>query len=711
MKTIGILLATVLLMSKGGPGNTSAQTVSETVLHSFTGRPGDGAVPYAALVQGSDGNFFGTTSLGGTSTNPNCIAGCGTVFRIGPSGTYTSLYSFAGAANGTDPTSDGQNPGGLVQGSDGNFYGASEGGIYDKGTVFRISPSGTYASLYSFGGYSGDGVDPNGGLVQGSDGNFYGTTEEGGTDVWGTVFRISPDGSETIVYSFAGYPGDGKLPNARLVQGSDGNFYGTTEFGGTSTNCDSGCGTVFRISPSGSETVLYSFAGYPTDGFDAVGGLVQGSDSNFYGVTDQGGTSTNCGSPGCGTVFRISPSGTYTSLYSFHGSTYIGGNGDGASPQAGLVEGSDGNFYGTTANGGELGLGNVFRISPSGTLTSLYSIPVTNFGAAVGVDGLDLQGLVQGIDGDFYGTTAGGGMSTNCEAAGGCGTVFKLAIGSGPGGGGSTNCTYSINSPNALFAAVGGSESVSVIASNSCVWTAASNDGFITITSGSSGSGNGTVHYIVAANTSTNEQVGTMTIAGQTFTVTESGTTSSGGCTFSIGTKTSITLTAKGGSKSVSVKTKDTDKGTDCSWTAVSNNPFITITSGSSGTGNGKVDYTVPGNTNTTALIGTMTIAGETFTVNQDAGGCTYRLSPKDKKFNVEGGSATVKVTPNLSDCDWTAVSNDSFITVTDGASGTGKGTVAYSVPTNATSNVLTGSIAVAGETFTIVQAGVKQDR
>ena len=193
-----------------------------------------------------------------------------------------------------------------------------------------------------------------------------------------------------------------------------------------------------------------------------------------------------------------------------------------------------------------------------------------------------------------------------------------------------------------------------------------------------------------------------MTIAGQTFTVTESGTTSSSGsCSYAL-SATSVTLTEKGGSKTVSVKTK----GTDCDWTASTTNSWITITSGSSGTGSGKVEFTVPGNTNTTALSGAITIAGETYTVNQDAGGCTFKLSPKDGKLKSTGGTATIKVTPNLSDCDWTAVSNNGFITITSGASGTGKGTVTYSVPANATSNVLTGSIAVAGETFTVIQAG-----
>ena len=149
-------------------------------------------------------------------------------------------------------------------------------------------------------------------------------------------------------------------------------------------------------------------------------------------------------------------------------------------------------------------------------------------------------------------------------------------------------------------------------------------------------------------------------------------------------------------------------KGTDCDWTASTTNSWITITPAAAAPGSGKVEFTVPGNTNTTALSGAITIAGETYTVNQDAGGCTFKLSPKDGKLKDTGGTATIKVTPNLSDCDWTAVSNDGFITITSGASGTGKGTVTYSVPANATSNILTGSVTVAGETFTVIQAGAK---
>jgi uncharacterized repeat protein (TIGR03803 family) len=396
--SVRLFVVVTLSVLAGWTFHANAQTV--TNLYSFVGYATDGQNPEAALVQGSDGNFYGTTYGGGTSNN--CPGGCGAVFRINPSGGYTNLYSFVGS-----PT-DGKNPqAGLVQGSDGNFYGTTEiGGMGQEGTVFQINPSGGYSNLYAFGNQRFDGYQPRAGLVQGSDGNFYGTTYVGGRYPLGTVFRISPGGNYTNLYSFGASPDDGSYPAAGLVQGSDGNFYGTTHTAGTGAH-----GTVFRISPSGSCTSLYSFVGSPNDGAAPYAGLVQGSDGNFYGTTSQGGTIGDNG-----TVFRISPSGSYTSLYSFAGYPT-----DGAAPYAGLVQGSDGNFYGTTSQGGTSGHGTVFRISPSGSYTSLYSF------AGYPTDGdYPDAGLVQGSDGNFYGTTYSGGTSTNCFD--GCGTVFKLTV-------------------------------------------------------------------------------------------------------------------------------------------------------------------------------------------------------------------------------------------------------------------------------------------
>ena len=358
-----------------------------TNLYWFGSQPTDGRHPSAGLVQGSDANFYGTTLEGGAG-------GCGTVFRISPSGSYTNLYSFTGGSDGGDPSA------GLVQGSDANFYGTTlEGGAGGCGTVFRISPSGSYTNLYSFTGGS-DGGDPSAGLVQGSDANFYGTTHGGGAGGCGTVFRISPSGSYTNLYSFTG-GSDGGDPSAGLVQGSDANFYGMTSYGGnTNLNDGEGFGTVFRISPSGTYTNLYSFSGYPSDGVEPNDGLVRGCDGNFYGTTSGG---EACG---FGTVFRISPSGSYTNLYSFTGGS------DGGWPWAGLVQGSDGNFYGTTLGGGA---GTLFRISPSGSFSNLYSFSLSFS------EGYSPKQLVQGSDGNFYGITYYGGASDY-------GSVFRFSV-------------------------------------------------------------------------------------------------------------------------------------------------------------------------------------------------------------------------------------------------------------------------------------------
>ncbi len=315
----------------------------------------DGSNPLAGLVQGSDGNFYGTTSYGGTN------ASGGTVFQISTGGSLTTLHPFSGGA-GTNP-SDGHMPvAGLVQGNDGYFYGTTSiGGTYNGGTIFRINPTGSsYTILYSFTN-SPDQALPKAGLVQGSDGNFYGTTAFGGTNGEGTVFQFNTNGSLTTLHTF-GIGSDGKEPEAGLVQGNDGNFYGTTYSGGTIS------GNVFRISPNGSYSNLYSFNTGYIDGLPQAG-LVLGSDGNFYGTTSAGIT-------GNGTVFRISPSGSYTKLYSFTGGS------DGKTPLAGLVQSSDGSFYGTTRFGGTNGLGNVFKLvvplNPPANQISAIQVAGTN---------------------------------------------------------------------------------------------------------------------------------------------------------------------------------------------------------------------------------------------------------------------------------------------------------------------------------------------
>lgn len=381
---------------------TVAMGQTYTTLHSFDGT--DGLQPSGGLVQATDRNLYGITLGGGTQAE--CNGGCGTVFRITTRGTLTTVHNFDGT--------DGASPvGTLVQAMSGSLYGATDmGGANDAcspfincGTIFKITPRGTLASLYSFcsEGNCTDGGTPAAGLVQATDGNFYGTTSRGGANnQGGTVFKTTPSGTLTTLYSFCSQSNctDGDLPYAGLLQATDADLYGTTVEGGTS-----GDGTVFRITPSGTLITLHSFNG--SDGRSPWAELVQGTDGNFYGTTQFGGANY-------GTVFKITPSGTLTPLHNF-------GYTDGDYPAAGLVLGSDGNFYGTTTSGGATNFGTIFEISPSGTLTTLYSF--CPHGCRDG--SYVASSLVQATDGNFYGTTVSGGAHAY-------GTVFRLSVGLGP---------------------------------------------------------------------------------------------------------------------------------------------------------------------------------------------------------------------------------------------------------------------------------------
>src|SRR6266496_2562894 len=275
--------------------------------------------------------------------NRNLLAIVAAIITIGritvSAQTVTTLHSFNGG-DGRSPEAT------LAQGSDGSFYGTtSSGGAFFQGTVFRMTSSGAITVLHSFNSFLGEGAVPIAGLVQGSDGNFYGTTALGGAHFQGTVFRITPSGALTVLHSFSGHPGEGAVPFAALVQGSDGNFYGTTALGGAHSK-----GTVFKIDSAGSLTTLHSFSGSAGEGANPVAGLVQGSDGNFYSTTALGGTHLR------GTVFNIDATGSLTTLHSFSGSPD-----EGAIPFAGLAQGTDGNLYGTTALGGTHGAGTVFK--------------------------------------------------------------------------------------------------------------------------------------------------------------------------------------------------------------------------------------------------------------------------------------------------------------------------------------------------------------
>lgn len=400
-------------------------------LYSFGSKTPDGYAPNGPLVQASDGNFYGTANGGPNSCRPGNPVPCGVIFKVMPNGQESILYAFGGTAN------DGYVPGApLIVGQDGALYGTtSNGGAHGGGTVFRITLGGQYSTLYAFGTTPIDGVVPNK-LIQASDGNFYGTTASGGANHCnqipqsggncGTVFKLTPGGTETVLYSFGASASDGVEPGG-IVQGTDGNFYGTTLSGGANSCSSSGgthdCGTVFKLTPGGAATILYSFgngfnAGFlPTDGIAPTGSLVRGNDGAFYGTTVSGGQGRCGNSFGCGTVFRITPAGSLTIIYAFA----LNSRADGDGPSSVLAIGPDGNFYGTTTSGGAFSCsscGTAFRLTPSGVLTTLHS-----FGPVNQAPNDPGAGLVLGRDGALYGTTRSGVVGSS-----GAGTIFKLTL-------------------------------------------------------------------------------------------------------------------------------------------------------------------------------------------------------------------------------------------------------------------------------------------
>lgn len=369
----------------------------------------DSAFPqFMSLVQGTDGNLYGTT-VGGANTNS-----AGTVFKVSSRGALTTLYSFCTQPNCTD----GQQPdGGLTRGTDGHYYGTTYYGGSTScssgcGTIFAITPQGELTTFYRFCAQTcTDGIHPSAGMVQGIGGDFYGTTWSGGASNGGTLFKISSGAALRTIYDFCSQPNcaDGERSFAKMIQATDGKFYGTTWIGGTNDS-----GTVFKVTPDGKLTTLHSFD--LTDGA-LPSALVQATDGSFYGVTNEGGD-LGCEMPyGCGTLFRINRRGELTTLYVFEST-------DGAFPFGTLVQATDGNLYGTTIVGGDLtcnaphGCGTVFQITPGAKLTTLHSFEL--------LDGVyPYGGLVQDTNGAFYGTATNGGAHNG-------GTVFSLSMGLGP---------------------------------------------------------------------------------------------------------------------------------------------------------------------------------------------------------------------------------------------------------------------------------------
>jgi len=372
-----------------------ARAQTETVLYSFCPQAGcdDGASPYSGLVIDKEGNLYGTTAYGGANHY------YGAVFKVSPNGVETVLHSFnEDGKDGYDPAAA------LAVDKKGNVFGTTyEGGTHGFGTVFEVSAAGSETVLYSFNPGNGkDGVDPYAGLVRDKSGNLYGTNVNNGANGHGTLYKVSSSGAETVLYSFGAYSGDGEYPSYGLTVDKNGNVYGTTGSGGVY-----GQGTVFEYSTSGVETVLYSFN--PANGTDGQfpGALIVEARGNLYGTTSSGGTF------GDGTVYKLTPNGVETILHSFN---YNGGT-DGAAPD-GLILGKNGVLYGTTLGGGaNVGAGypgTVFQVTKKGVEKVLYS-----FGSQSGDGYWPTSGLVRDKSGNLYGTTEMGGAS-------GAGTVFKV---------------------------------------------------------------------------------------------------------------------------------------------------------------------------------------------------------------------------------------------------------------------------------------------
>jgi uncharacterized repeat protein (TIGR03803 family) len=392
-------ISLVLIISAAGPAQ--AQSYGETVLHSFTSSP-DGSAPLSTLVRDTQGNLYGTTQYGGEFS-------AGTIFKLDAAGNETVLYSFGGVKG------DGEAPeAGLVMDTRGFLYGTTSGGSNCNGTVFKFNPSnGKETKLHCFTGMA-DGSFPAATLVLDAQGNLYGTTLQGGdrtclTQGCGTVFKVTTAGakvSEIVLYAFTGVNGDGASPMGKLARDSHGNLYGTTEaFGG---------GTVFKVDPTGKETILHTFAGGP-DGMMPHAGLVMDAHGNLYGTTYYAGAA-NCfgGAPinfGCGTIFKVDTQGNETVLYSF-----VGGGVDGSNPSAELILDAEGNLYGTTEYGGDYYGGTAFKLAPTGKETVLYSFTDAGF-----FQGLK-AGLVRDAAGNLYGDNSGGAGENDYN-----GFVFELS--------------------------------------------------------------------------------------------------------------------------------------------------------------------------------------------------------------------------------------------------------------------------------------------
>lgn len=360
-------IAAALLASPG-----TAYARGYKVLYTFCSQKycADGAFPHG-VIKDRAGNLYGTASEGGTYNR-------GVVFKVAADGTETVLHTFCSQ----NQCADGAFPSGrLIRDGAGNLYGATaEGGTGGDGVVFKLAPDGTETLLYTNWGASS-------GLIRDSAGNLYGTSGAGGPYGQGFVFRLAPDGNETVLHAFTGGSSDGANPELGVIEDESGNLYGTTPYGGLDT-CGQflGCGVIFKIAPDGTETVLYRFGN--ADGAVPMAGLIMDKAGNFYGTTLYGGTRSE------GVVYRFTADGKETVLYRFSGAGEVCS--DGCGPFGELVRDTAGNLYGATQNGGTYDFGTVFKLAADGTETVLHSFP-----------NLDepFSGLIKDNAGNLYGTT------------------------------------------------------------------------------------------------------------------------------------------------------------------------------------------------------------------------------------------------------------------------------------------------------------------
>ena len=568
MKHRGTALSLIVVALFSALANATAQTYTPLYTYPNTDN-GDSGITWPSLLsQGQNGELYSTIQSNGAYTY-------GSVYTMTTAGKYTLLYSFCAegapcALTGAYPT------GGVTLGFDGNLWGTTEDGGKDSaGTVFKMTPAGTLTLVYSFTNGKDDSA-PNFTVLQGQDGNMYGVSEEQYNGQYGSFFKLTTKG-KISPHPF-GYT-NGESPSLP-AQGTDLNFYGTTQYGGNAS-CE--CGVVYKATATGKITVLHDFTGYVSsteyDGSRPIGVLVQGADGDFYGTTYTGGANN------LGTVFKISSSGTYTLLHSFAGVPT-----DGSSPIAGLTVGTNGNFYGTTAYGGSANYGALYEITPAGAETVLYSFCTVNCN-----DGFSpTTPMVLHTDGNFYGNTAGSslGGSVFYSFNTGLKPFVKLVTWSGKDGttaeilgqGFTGTTAVSFNGVAAKF------DNVSDTYMTAAVPTGALT-GPVTVTTFSSTLSSDRSFLVtpqIASFTPTGGVVGTsVTIAGVSLTQTTAVTIGTKAASFTVDSDTQITATVPVGAKTGEAITITTAGGTASSSDKFVVEPLIksfTPTSGPTGT-------------------------------------------------------------------------------------------------------------------------------